>query len=60
MKKTYKCKCCDNKNIIFSAEAKWDIDKQEFVYNIEKFYFDDKTAFCEVCDTWTDFDEDEE
>ena len=58
--KTYKCPHCKSDDLIFSAEAKWDKDKKEFVYELEPFYFDSGHAFCVVCDNWIDFEVTEE
>jgi hypothetical protein len=58
MKKTYTCTCCGGKNLSFDANGKWDEEKQEFVFNLEKFYFfEEEMAFCIVCDNWNIFAE---
>lgn len=41
--------------LTFSAEAKWDQNKQEFTYKLEDFYFEDSKAFCIICDQWVTF-----
>ncbi len=58
MKKTYICSCCGGKDLSFDANGKWDEEKQEFVFNLEKFYFfEEEMAFCIVCDNWNIFQE---
>lgn len=58
MKKTYTCTCCGGKDLSFDANGKWDEEKQEFVFNLEKFYFfEEEMAFCIVCDNWNIFQE---
>jgi hypothetical protein len=56
MNKNYICPHCDSDNLIFSEEAKWSIEQQKFVYDLEKFYFEAEQAFCEVCDNWIQFE----
>ena len=58
--RNYICTHCNTDDIKFSADAKWDKDKQEFVYELESFYFDAGHAFCIVCDNWVDFELTEE
>jgi hypothetical protein len=53
--KKYECPHCPEDALTFSAEAKWDVDKQEFVYELDPFYFDTGHAFCKVCDHWVNF-----
>ena len=55
--KTYTCSHCNSSELKFSADAKWNKDKQEFVYELESFYFEAGQAFCVVCDNWVDFQE---
>jgi transcription elongation factor Elf1 len=58
--KTYNCKCCGSKNVSFDANAKWNVEKQEFEFELQKFYLEEEMAFCDVCDNWTDFEVNEE
>jgi hypothetical protein len=58
--KTYTCPHCNTNSLKFSADAKWDNHKQEFVYELESFYFDANQAFCVVCDIWVDFEASED
>ena len=59
--KTYNCKCCGSSDITFNANAKWNIPEQKFEYILEKFYMEEKeSAFCNVCDSWTNFEVNEE
>jgi hypothetical protein len=56
MNKNYICPHCDSDNLVFSAEAKWSIEQQKFVYDLERFYFNSQQAFCEICDNWIQFE----
>jgi len=59
--KTYNCKCCGGKDIVFESTAKWNYATQRFVYQIDNFYFEvEHRAFCNVCDNWTDFEIEEQ
>jgi len=59
MDKMYLCKHCRTSSLSFDAEAFWDISKQEFKFNFNKNRFDNKQAFCGVCDNWVTFIESE-
>jgi hypothetical protein len=59
MDKMYLCEHCKTSSLSFDAEAFWDISKQEFKYNFNKNRFDNKQAFCGVCDNWVTFIESE-
>lgn len=58
--KTYNCKSCGGKDIVFESTAKWNELNQTFDYQIDKFYYEEEqTAFCNVCDNWTEFETEE-
>jgi hypothetical protein len=55
MDKMYLCEHCRTSSLSFDAEAFWDISEQKFKFNFNKNRFDNKQAFCGVCDTWVTF-----